>query len=400
MQHAGHNGAVTRYDAIVVGAGPAGSTCAHRLASAGASVLVLDRARFPRDKPCGGGVTGRAGRLLPFSLDPVVEDVVTSVRMRLRFGSWVERGDGEPLVLMTQRLRLDAYLLEQAALAGAEVRDGVKVERAEAGSEGVEVRAGGERLQAEALVGADGVNGICGRALGLGGNQAVGVAMEGNVSYDRLRTEAYRGCAVLELGVVPGGYGWVFPKADHVNVGLGGWEREGPRLRHNLRRLCAAHGISFDDLEGLRGYRLPLRSPRSTLARGRAAVVGDAAGLVDPVSGDGMFEAFLSGKLASEAVLDLLAGRTEGLEPYGERLTGLLGTHLWASWGVKAALDRFPRATFRIARTRIVWRTVEKLVRGEIEDVHGATGLARPPLKALEGLARAAGNPGGAFRQA
>ena len=102
------------YDAIVVGAGPAGSTCAHRLASAGASVLVLDRARFPRDKPCGGGVTGRAARLLPFGVDPVVEDVVTSVRMRLRFGNWVERGDGEPLVLMTQRIRLDAYLLEQA----------------------------------------------------------------------------------------------------------------------------------------------------------------------------------------------------------------------------------------------------------------------------------------------
>jgi flavin-dependent dehydrogenase len=121
---------------------------------------------------------------------------------------------------------------------------------------------------------------------------------------------------------------------------------------------------------------------------------------VDPVSGDGMFEAFLSGKLASEAVLDLLDGRAEGLEPYGERLTRMLGTHLWASWGVKAALDRFPRTTFRIARSRIVWRTVERLVRGDIEDVRGARGLARPPLKALEALARVAGNPGGAFRQA
>jgi hypothetical protein len=113
-----------------------------------------------------------------------------------------------------------------------------------------------------------------------------------------------------------------------------------------------------------------------------------------------MFEAFLSGKLASEAVLDLLAGRGEGLEPYGERLTRRLGTHLWASWGVKAALDRFPRTTFRIARSRIVWRTVERLVRGEIDDVGGARGLARPPLKALSALARAAGDPGGAFRQA
>jgi geranylgeranyl reductase family protein len=390
---------VPRYDVIVVGAGPAGSTCAYRLASAGASVLLLDRARFPRDKPCGGGVTGRAARLIPFSIAPVVEDTVTSVQMRLGYGNWFERGEDDPLVLMTQRLRLDAYLVERAAEAGAELREGVKAEKVDALAGRVEVAAGGERFSAEAVIGADGVNGISARALGLGGNQAVGVALEGNVSYERLG-EGYRGRAVLELGVVPGGYGWVFPKGDHANVGLGGWEREGPRLREHLSALCAAHGVAPGDLGGVRGYRLPLRSPRSTLARGRAAIVGDAAGLVDPVSGDGMFEAFLSAKLASEATLDLLAGRAEGLDAYGERLTRQLGTHLWASWGVKAALDRFPRTTFRIARSRIVWRTVEKLVRGEIDDVGAARGLARPPLKALAALARAAGDPGAAFRQA
>ncbi len=399
MRRLGHNGAVRRYDAIVVGAGPAGSTCAYRLAAAGASVLLLDRARFPRDKPCGGGVTGRAARLLPFSIAPVVEDRVTSVRMRLRYGSWFERGEGEPLVLMTQRMRLDAFLAEQAAAAGAELRDGLKVESVEAFPDGVEAVAGGERLHAETLVGADGVNGLCARRLGLGGNQEVGVALEGNVPYDRLG-EGYRSLAVLELGIVPGGYGWVFPKGDHANVGIGGWGSEAPRLRGHLAALCAAHGVAADDLQGLRGYRLPLRSPRSTLARGRAAVVGDAAGLVDPVSGDGMFEAFLSAKLAAEASLDVIAGRADGLEPYGEQLSGRLGTHLWASWGVKAALDRFPRTTFRIARSRIVWRTVERLVRGEIDDVGAARGLARPPLKALAALARAAGDPGGAYRQA
>jgi geranylgeranyl reductase family protein len=390
---------VPRYDVIVVGAGPAGSTCAYSLASAGASVLLLDRARFPRDKPCGGGVTGRAARLLPFSLAPVVEDTVTTVRMRLRYGSWFERGEGAPLVLMTQRLRLDTYLVEQAVDAGAELRDGLKVDSVRTDERGVEVTAGGERLSGAAVVGADGVNGVCARSLGLGGNQAVGVALEGNVPYDRLG-EGYRGRAVLELGLVPGGYGWVFPKGDHANVGIGGWEREAPGLRGHLHALCAAHGVEADDLEGVRGYRLPLRSPRSTLARGRAAVIGDAAGLVDPVSGDGMFEAFLSAKLAAEAALDLLAGEAESLEPYGDRLTRQLGTHLWASWGVKAALDRFPRTTFRLARSGIVWRTVEKLVRGEIDDVSSARGLARPPLKALAMLARAAGDPGGAFRQA
>ena len=208
---------------------------------------------------------------------------------------------------------------------------------------------------------------------------------------------------MLELGVVPGGYGWVFPKGDHVNVGLGGWEREGPRLRERLRDLWTARGSALStDLEGLRGLPPPAcaRPARALRPRARPPSIGDAAGLVDPVSGDGMFEAFLSGKIASEAVLDLLAGRADGLEPYGERLTRMLGTHLWASWGVKAALDRFPRATFRIARSQIVWRTVERLVRGDIEDVRGARGLARPPLKALEALARVSGDPGGAFRRA
>ena len=109
------------------------------------------------------------------------------------------------------------------------------------------------------------------------------------------------------------------------------------------------------DLQEVRGYRLPLRSPRSTLARGRALVVGDAAGLIDPVSGDGMFEGFLSSQYAADAALDVLAGRALNLDPYGPRLAKRLATHLWASWGVKVALDRFPRSTFALASTRILW---------------------------------------------
>src|SRR2546429_8868292 len=115
------------YDVAIVGGGPAGATAAYRLASAGASVLVLDKATFPRDKPCGGGVTGRAARLLPFSIDPVVEDVVDRLECRLHYGPHFRRDAQAPLALMTQRKRLDHFLLEQAAAAGADVHDGVKV---------------------------------------------------------------------------------------------------------------------------------------------------------------------------------------------------------------------------------------------------------------------------------
>jgi geranylgeranyl reductase family protein len=384
---------VARYDAIVVGAGPAGSTTAYRLARAGRSVLLLDRARFPRDKPCGGGVTERAARLLPFSIEPVVEDVATAVDLRLDYGRTIERKGGAPLVYLTQRARLDQYLAEQAAAAGAEFRDGIRVT---AMGEGV-VSASGERHEADVVVGADGVNGISARALGLGGNRHVGVALEGNLPNSKLRAD-YGGKLVLEFGVVPGGYAWVFPKGEHANFGVGGWGSQGPALRDHLRRLCEAHGVSADDLESVRGYRLPLRSPASRLSCGRALLVGDAAGLIDPVSGDGMFEGFLSSLYASEAVLDLLDGRENSLDPYGDRLARRLATHLWASWGAKVALDRFPRATFGLASTRVVWRAVERIVRGDVADVGEIRGIARPPLKLVKLLVRAAGDPGRAYR--
>src|SRR5256712_4161918 len=107
--------AVERFDAIVIGAGPAGSTTAYRLSRGGARVLLADKARFPRDKPCGGGLTGRAVRALPCAVDPVVEHVVDRFELRLRYGRRFERSGNEPMILMTQRRRLDAHLAEQAA---------------------------------------------------------------------------------------------------------------------------------------------------------------------------------------------------------------------------------------------------------------------------------------------
>ena len=389
-----------QYDAIVVGAGPAGSTAAYRLAEAGADVLLLDRARFPRDKPCGGGVTGRAAQLIPFGIDPVVEHVVTHADLRLRYGRTHARGTGRPLVYMTQRRRLDQYLADRAGEAGVDFRDGVRVTDVAAANGTLVLTTGGERFEADTLIGADGVNGMTARALSLGGNTTVGVALEGNLPNDKIDANRYDGRVALELGIVPGGYGWVFPKGDHVNVGVGGWALEGPHLRDHLRRLCKEHGAKVEDVEDVRGYRLPLRSPKATLARGRALIVGDAAGLIDPVSGDGMYEGFLSSKLASEAVLDLLEGRERSLEPYGPRLASRLATHLWASWGVKAALDRFPRVTFALAGTRVVWSAVERLIAGEVPDVGAVRGLARPPLKVLALLARASGDPGRAYRNA
>jgi geranylgeranyl reductase family protein len=363
------------FDAIVVGAGPAGSATAIRMARAGARVLLVDRARFPRDKPCGGGLSGRAVRELPVDVSPVVEDAVRTLEVRLGYRKRFERRSDVPLILMTQRRRLDAFLAEQAAVAGVDFRDGVTVGGLTMGPDGAALRVDGREVTARVVVGADGVNGRIARAAGLGRGLVYGIALEGNGPLRPGR----RGRATVELGVVPGGYGWVFPKGDHANYGVGGWAAEGPRLREHLARLCDAHGVELDSLADLKGRRLPVR--RTSAARRDAVLlVGDAAGLVDPLSGDGISEALISARLAADAILE---GR---LDTYEERLSAALGRSAETSWKAKLVLDRHPRAAFELARLPPVWNVVAGMLAGDVRHPSEARGLARPALRLLARL--------------
>jgi flavin-dependent dehydrogenase len=260
------------------------------------------------------------------------------------------------------------------------VRDGAKVRDVRDGALTVD----GDEVQARVVIGADGCNGTTARALELGGEIVHGVALEANFPHEARFAHAM----VLDLAVLRGGYGWVFPKGDHVNVGVGGDESEGPRLREQLRRVCESHGIDPDAASGTRGYRLPMRRPGSLLARGATALVGDAAGLVDPFSGDGMYEAFLSAKLVSDAALDLLAGRAQTLEPYAEAVERRITPLAAAGWGAKAAFDRFPRTTFALARLPGTFRVVEKLLRGELSHPGAARGLERSSIRLIYGVAK------------
>jgi geranylgeranyl reductase family protein len=352
-------------------------------------VLLVDKARFPRDKPCGGGLTYRALRLLPFSVDPVVEEEVDVFELGLGYRRRFERRTSRPLIAMTQRRRLDAYLVEQAREAGAEFRDGVRVELSP-------LTMDGERIEATTVIGADGVNGPTAKAFGLDGHEHE-VALEGNVPYEHVSRSRYARRAVLEMGVVPGGYGWVFPKGDHVNVGVGGWLHQGPELRRHLRRLCEQHGIPEDAVGDLRGYRLPLRRPAATAAHGTTALVGDAAGLVDPVSGDGIYEAFLSAKLAAEAALDVIAGRSSDFSRYAVELRRALALQAAASWRAKLALERFPRLSFNLLRAPYAWSALERIMRADATHPGAIGGPGGAALRAAELLARLAGDPGKAF---
>jgi flavin-dependent dehydrogenase len=251
----------------------------------------------------------------------------------------------------------------------------------------------GRPVGVDAVIGADGANGVTARSLGLGGAIVNGVALEGNLPYEELPAGKWHGMLVLELGTIPGGYGWIFPKGDHVNVGVGGWAHEGPRLRGHLRDLCRQYGIELEQLSGLRGHHLPMRRPGIVLARGRALVAGDAAGALDPVSGDGIFEALVTARLAAEHTLELLHGTAESLEPYELAVRHELDPLASAGWGAKLALDRFPTAVFGVMRLPVTWPVLEKLVLGEVAYPGQARGAGRKAIRIIEALARLARNP-------
>lgn len=372
---------VMRYDAIVVGAGPAGSTAARTLAREGASVLLLDRARFPRDKPCGGGVTVRAASCQDIDLAPVVERTITGARFSLRLGSAFDWRYDKPLTYMTQRSRLDAHLVEAAVGAGAAFRDGESVRSVEVagnpdglgGGSGsslagaVTVRTDGGSYAARALIGADGANGAVGRATGIRPLIEESVALEGKVPYPNGVPADWRDFVGLDFGWLAGGYGWVFPKGDHLNVGVGAWKYAAFTLRPKLAELCCRYGFDAGALENLRGHHLPVRVPGSSIARGPVAVVGDAAGLIDPLTGEGIHMAFMSGRMAARASLRLLAGEADDLSLYQRAVDRRLQPELTVSRKLQELLQFAPPPYMAVMRrSGKFWHLFCHLIRGEL----------------------------------
>lgn len=355
------------YDVIVVGAGPAGSTAARESALRGLKVLMLDRAEFPRDKPCGGGVNMRTAHLLPFDLGGVAERTIHQLQVSVRAGkSYVRRSDA-PLTYMTQRRKLDAFLAEQAVNAGAVLRERASLREIELGDGRVTVRTGKETFRGRALVGADGANGKTARLAGIPVQRTMGIALEGNVSLTAGDGERWRETFAVDVGGSPGGYGWLFPKGDHVNVGVGGTWHVGPSLRDRLLHLTQYYGFAPESLWGVNGHPLPVYRRGSAVWKDNAVLVGDAAGFVDPLTGEGIFSAVKSGQIAAAHLAAHASGAVEDLAGYGREIEEDLVPDLLVSIQLHEIFHIAPPiAAEMVKRSSRMWRLVCALLTGKI----------------------------------
>ncbi len=290
------------FDVIVVGAGPAGSSCARRAAELGLSVTVLEKSTFPRFKPCGAGLTERSLRLLNGEQVSVEHLRFDTVEIGFdRYLSLVVVGR-ETLIATTTRAEFDALLLRAAEAAGAEVELGRAVTGLAHEGEGVRVRVGSDSMTARHVVVADGARGAGRRMLGLspllmGGGIYVRV-FPGNDGPPELPG----GRVLFDPTAAKRGYGWVFPKGDHVNIGVFSQCELSTRLKRDLDAFVTLQGFDAWRSEGPFAFPIPVGRPADALGTERVLFACDAAGLVNPVTGEGISAAILSGRLAAEVV--------------------------------------------------------------------------------------------------
>ncbi|TNF22554.1 MAG: geranylgeranyl reductase family protein [Rhodobacteraceae bacterium] len=291
------------FDLIVIGAGPAGAAAAKTAADAGLRCALVDKARFPRDKLCGGGFTGRAARYYReiFAPDlPADFDSKTAVAL-YGFGEKLGVIEDIPPVYLTMRLALDDHLCALALAAGAADFTGraITAFRPETGEVTL---AGGEVLRAPVVIGADGVNSFTARTLfGRPFDPArIGFALE--VEAPPLAPEAP---LRIDMGAAHWGYGWSFPKTGSHTVGIGGVHSRNPDLKALMRAYMRDLGLPGD--ARIKGQYLPFGKARRNPGRDNVLLAGDAAWLVDPVTGEGIAYAMKSGQMAALAARDALA---------------------------------------------------------------------------------------------
>ena len=291
------------FDVVVVGAGPAGAAAALALGGSGLRVGIVDKAELPRYKTCGGGVLQRASAMLPVDIRSAVERDCFAAELvhhdpALRF---VCRRD-QPVISMVMRDEFDHLLTRAAVSAGAQLMEKTTVSDVVTSNDHVELTTNAGTLRARFVIAADGAASVIARKTSRPELRDVVPALEAEVTFPDEKMKALLETARFDFGFVPAGYAWVFPKRNHLSIGVLTTRKGAANLPEFYRRYLDHLGLGAPLTEDRHGYIIPCRPRDRLFDLPRVLFVGDAAGLADPVTAEGITAGILSGQFAARAI--------------------------------------------------------------------------------------------------
>ncbi|HWC15784.1 MAG TPA: NAD(P)/FAD-dependent oxidoreductase [Terriglobales bacterium] len=311
-----------KYDIVIVGGGPSGSLAGLNLAGRGLRVLLLDRGKFPRVKPCGGGISYRMYARFAYIkglLSSVPTNFVHKIIMESPSRKVVESTSAEPLYAMIRRSEFDATLLNACRDGGIEVREGCTLTKLHSTRDTMMLTdSSGHSIEAQLVIGADGVNSTvavhCGLRRSWAGDS---VAIDSTEETPTCKLSSASDTMYVYYGFGGRyGYAYVFPKVEHVNLGVGylvddyrcniqrSMRDEHSRFLNFLKIEGVAYGES--DPERLHSYLLPMSGPLSRVSTHRVLLAGDAGGFVNGFTAEGIYYAMVSGEHAAKAAFDAI----------------------------------------------------------------------------------------------
>jgi flavin-dependent dehydrogenase len=396
-----------KFDVIISGAGPSGSLLGYLLSKKNINTLILEKEVFPRYKVCAGGIQWKALQFLPYDISEIIEKKIYGIYFARRLKDIFYKRYCEPLIYTFERTKLDDFMAKRAIDAGCSINFSEKIKNFEIEKDGVKVLTEKSIYFSKILVGADGAGSIVYKKLNKDTNlqKIIGYETEVPLTFESYYP-LYDESAVLDFGGIKKGYLWIFPKKHFFSIGGGGPVRDALNIKKYLKWFLqnypdslkknfsgvqknylfnqnqnnsekkennliapikfAENAGEFQAMNKLNAHFIPVRSDKTFLCDCRVLSVGDAAGLGDGFTGEGIYNAILSSHIASQSIINAFSDMDFNFSDYYEKINKDIYTNIKYSLLISKIFFSSPHFYYKLIKNNdALFNSCAKILRGE-----------------------------------